>query len=134
MTVSAMAQLFIATSIVGLTACKPSRSDCIAGVQLEWGDDQIDRAGVLRTIATLYPMQIDLPTAGLAIQEQQRIYVIFDDRCQDKIEMMSTLAARLKDGIEGFPEYSIIEETIQPSTDTIAVYGDAWSDGKFPDR
>lgn len=110
---------------------KPTRSECIVGYELDWGNVKKDRRDVVNSIAALqHTMRVD-SLAGLRFTPSQvALYMIFWSDCGKKWEMSSSqLDVWRENGIE-LPEFKRIEGLILPSLDTIDVQGPYWRDGQ----
>lgn len=112
---------------------KPSRSDCTAGARLLWPEGDADRTQILNQIANVDPLGNAYPTAGLSQKDRELIYIIFSSECKRRNVMMGDIMTAYKERIKGFPEFLIIEGRINPSSDSINVYGSYWSDGEPPE-
>lgn len=111
---------------------RPARADCIAGAELLWTGKEGDRVGILNQLGDLFGLTKEYPVAGQSIRKRERIYVIFARECEIKDHMMEEILTIYRENIPGFPSYRVIEKRIEPSTKTIEVYGDEWSDGEMP--
>ena len=128
---SALAMAVIARAPANVDT-RPARADCIAGAELLWADEEGDRVGILNQLSDLFGLTKEYPVAGQSIRERERIYIIFARNCAMKDQMMDQILTIYRENIPGFPPYRIIEERVEPSTKTIEVYGDEWSDGDMP--
>ena len=117
---------------LGHTPSRPSRSDCIAGVELLWTAEDTDRIGVLNQLGDAFVYTKSYPVAAQSIRDRQRIYIIFSKDCATKEQMMEEILAVYRENVPGFPPHRTIKEPIEPSTKTIEAYGEEWSDGEFP--
>lgn len=111
-------------------ADKFERADCIAGAELEWPPGQQDKIKTINKIAEADPVAHQYPTAGLSVRDSERIYVIFHRDCERRRLMMREIMERYERAVFGFPPYRIINKNIEPSPNTIQVYGGYWSDGQ----
>jgi hypothetical protein len=107
----------------------PERVDCIAGAELMWDRDDIDRVAVLNQIGDVFNLVLAFPVAAEAVQERRYVYMIFTENCEAKDLMMEQIMEVLRHSIDAFPGYRIIQEPIFPSPRTIQAWGDEWSDG-----
>lgn len=136
MTVAHMspAMLVCALALGSCTAGElPMRADCIAGAYLMWPDEttEDDKVTILNQGAAFRLSRI-APSSGISIQNRQAIYAIFNERCELKGDFMSAYMDHLSNEIPGFPRYELIQEVIQPGSDTILAYGEYWRDGTPP--
>lgn len=130
--ISAGTALLILATLVLATDTRPTRAECIAGAELLWTGKEIDRVQILNKIGDLFAITRDYPVGGQGIRERERIYIIFTKNCANKNQMMAHIMTMYKQNISNFPEFKILEGPIEPSTDTVQVYGDEWSDGEMP--
>lgn len=114
---------------------RPTRAECIGGAELLWAEkeNKLARVTVLNQIADVYPLTLHYPRVGSSIHhESNRIYIAFTKGCAIKDQMMNQIMMIYQKNIPGFPHYRIIEGPIEPSPQTIQVYGEHWSDGDMP--
>lgn len=136
MTVTHLSPAMLVCALV-LSSCTagelPMRADCIAGAQLMWPDatTEDEKVTILNQVAAFRVSRI-APSSGIRIQDREAIYVIFNERCELKGEFMSAYMDHLSNEIPKFPEYELIQEVIQPGSDTILTYGEYWRDGTPP--
>lgn len=112
----------------------PKRIDCIAGVELVWkaGATANDRVAILNRIADTRSATDKFPIGGRRTHGTDRIYFIFTHYCHLKEEMTSEILEVYREQIARFPDYLPIRKAIEPSPQTIEVYGEFWSDGQLP--
>lgn len=128
--IGGLAALILALSSSSDT--RPTRAECIAGAELLWSGKEGDRVPILNEIGAVFGLVLDYPVAANRLQQQERMYVIFTRDCENKGQMMDEIMAIFRQNIVGFPPHQIIEGPIEPSPNTIDVYGDEWSDGELP--
>jgi hypothetical protein len=122
-----------ATTLVPVSETRPTRAECIGGAELLWTGNERDRVVILNQLADVDPLTASYPRGGRATRhDANRIYIIFTRDCALKDQMMDQIMTIYRQNIPDFPPYRIIEGPVEPSTKTIQVYGDDWSDGEMP--
>lgn len=106
-----------------------TRAECIAGASLTWKDEHVARAKVLNKIPNARRHLQAFPIAGLMVQVESEIYVIFKEDCQNRRQILRNVLQLLSVQISDFPSFDVMEKNIAPSTDTIQVFGAYWIDG-----
>jgi len=109
---------------------RPKRSECIAGALLLWNCQECEKRTVLNGIPHAFEGFKDMPIAGIAVQDQRYVYVIFHDDCEDRNEFLHEVLESASQSIHSFPNYEILDRRIEPGPETIQVFGEAWSDGE----
>ena len=115
----------------------PLRRDCIVKIQIEWPAQYrsaSEREGLIREISNAMVMSGSRGgppyLADQAIPRGQRdvIYLQFEKKCADRLEMARDLVAYVDQTVPGSPELLVSPEVVEPSTETIEVWGPSWSD------
>lgn len=129
----------VAASVAALSVedqrdVRPERIDCITGVELVWKTKATvnERVAILNRIADTRGATNKFPIGGRRTHGTDRIYFIFTQDCHLKEEMTSEILEIYRKRIARFPDYQPIKGPIEPSPQTIEVYGEFWSDGELP--
>ncbi len=111
----------------------PSRSACIVGFTMDWSGVKADPHAVRNAFTATPNWTRPIKSlTGMTIPDASHIYFQFSRDC-DKKEMLARglIAIWRNMGID-VPRFDRIPDPVIPSTDTIDIRGDAWSDGQLP--
>jgi hypothetical protein len=123
----------LVASCLVLWACRSTqaqlytRTDCIAGIQLEWPFDGADKVDVLNELVHQRDLRKKYHVAGESVSEGV-IYVQFNANCEQKSRMITALAHEWRGRINGFPNVRLITHPVEPSPSTIDIRGPYWKD------
>ena len=117
------------------TQSLPTRAQCISGAQFVWPEnisateitEQVN--SISEVIKTLRPVYV----SAIRYQDNEAIYAIFESHCDEKDARFEDLLDQLSAAVGESVSFKLIEGTIQPSPETILVYGESWQDGQFLD-
>lgn len=126
--------LALAVLPVADNSAKPTRSECIIGLKLDWSEVESDPDDVRNSLVR-WPLASRVSAfAAMAISlEGDRMYFQFTRNCDEKQLMAAQLMSFWRDqGLE-LPNFDRIDDPIAPSTRTIDARGPYWRDG-LPDE
>ena len=114
-----------------------TRSQCIVKMILEWENriDLLDREEIIGSISIVFGntfleiYQSTPPSMTYQGDDREYIYIQYKSMCDQKYPTTRNILSRIESEFQNYVNFFVSDETIQPSPDTIDIYGEYWIDG-----